>query len=233
MVTTVIPEGSFIMSNIGFWERNGEDEMTRGSFFLVIGAVLSLGMVATYIVANLTVDWRPSILVFLGVGLGLPLVGIFMSALSNNAFVSLVGFGLVVVPFGATLGPVLAITELAQPGIISEAAMLTAAVTAVMAISGLLFPDFYRSIGGALFGALTALVVVYLIALFVPALSEFGIIHYIAAGIFALYIGYDMHRAASIPATLDNAVDTCVHLYLDIINLFLSILQILGNSDDD
>lgn len=212
-------------------DRVGRDSMTRGAFYMVMGCILAWGFIATYIVSNLTSAWHPGIFEFLLVGLGIPLLGIFMGT-SSSAFISFIGFNLVVIPFGATLGPVLAMYEVAKPGIVGEAAMLTGAVTSVMALSGLLFPNFYRSIGGALFGALSSLVVILIISLFVPALMEFTIIHYIAAGIFALYIGYDMFRASEIPATLDNAVDVCISLYLDIINLFLWILRILGKSDD-
>ncbi|MEK7567033.1 MAG: Bax inhibitor-1 family protein [Patescibacteria group bacterium] len=194
-----------------------------------MGCILTWGFLATHIVSSMTANWKPGILMFLLVGLAIPLVGIFMS-LSDSALVSFVGFNLVVVPFGAILGPTLAAYELAQLGIVSQAAMLTGSVTGVMALSGLLFPDFYRSIGGALFGALSALLIVLVISMFVPALMGFTIIHYIAAGIFALYIGYDMHRASEIPATLDNAVDVCISLYLDIINLFLWILRISKNN---
>jgi len=59
-----------------------------------------------------------------------------------------------------------------------------------------------------------------------------GIIDYISAGIFSLYIGYDMHRAHSIPKTLDNAIDVSLSLYLDIINLFLNLLSILQSDSD-
>lgn len=220
------------MFKTSVYERSGTDTMTRGAFYLVMGCVLAWGFVATHIVSQMTANWKPGIVEYLVVGLGLPVLGIFMS-MSKSALVSFFGYNLVVIPFGATLGPVLAAYELAKPGIVGEAATLTAAVTAVMAVSGLAFPNFYRSIGGALFGALTALVVVLLISMFVPALANFTIIHYLAAGLFALYIGYDMHRASEIPATLDNAVDVCVSLYLDILNLFLWILRILGNRSSD
>ncbi len=212
------------------YERSGPDEMSRSAFYLVMGCVLAWGFTGTYIVSQMTAHWRPNLMEFLLVGLALPLVGIFMG-LSNSAFISFIGFNLVVIPFGAILGPSLAHYELAQPGLVGQAAVLTAAVTGVMAVSGLLFPDFYRSIGGALFGALSALLIVMIISLFVPALMGFTVIHYAAAGLFALYIGYDMHRASEIPATLDNAVDVCVSLYLDIINLFLWILRIMSNND--
>ncbi|MDP3963463.1 MAG: Bax inhibitor-1 family protein [bacterium] len=211
------------------YDRHGVGDLTRNTFYLVMGCVLAWGFTATHIVSQMTADWRPGTLMVLLVGLGLPILGILMSA-SESAFVSFLGFNLVVIPFGAILGPVLAAYELAQPGIVAEAAMLTAMVTGVMALSGLLFPDFYRSIGGALFSALVALLVVRIASLFIPALADFNAINYLAAGLFALYIGYDMWRASEIPATVDNAVDVAISLYLDIINLFMNILRILGHS---
>lgn len=214
------------------YERSGGDEMSRHAFYCVMGCVLTWGFTATYIVSTMTAAWRPGMLEFLLVGLGLPLLGIFMS-MSSSALISFFGFNLVAIPFGATLGPVLAAYEVAQPGVVGQAAMLTACVAGVMGASGMVFPNFYRSIGGALFGALLALVIVRVIGLFVPALAVFTVIDYFAAGLFALYIGYDMYRASSIPATLDNAVDVCVSLYLDIINLFLNILKIMGSSSDN
>ena len=76
-----------------------------------------------------------------------------------------------------------------------------------------------------------ALLLVLVASFFIPALMQFSIIHYLAAGLFALYIGYDMWRASEIPATLDNAVDVSISLYLDILNLFLWILPILAKKD--
>lgn len=207
------------------YERSGSDEMSRRAFYFVIGALLSWGFLATSIVAEMCVNWKPNTLTFLLVGLVIPIVGIFMSM--GGAFLSFVGYHLVLIPFGAILGPWLSHMTIAHPGVVHQAAFLTAAVTAVMGGTGVLFPNFYRGLGGALFGALTALVVVSIISLFVPALAHLGVIHWIAAGIFALYIGYDMFRASEVPATLDNAVDIAISLYLDIINLFLRISSIL------
>lgn len=217
------------MMKTDVYDRSGSDEMTRNAFYFVMGCVLSWGFVATYIVSEMTVNWQPGMFEFFLVGLGLPFLGIFMSV-SKSALISFLGFNLVVIPFGAILGPVLGHYEFAQPGVVAQAAMLTACVTGVMTLSGMLFPDFYRSIGGALFGALLALLVVMVASMFVPALMEFKVIHYAAAGLFALYIGYDMYRASEVPTTLDNAVDVCISLYLDVINLFLWILRIYANS---
>jgi FtsH-binding integral membrane protein len=212
------------------FERSGEDTMTRGAFYLAIGIVLAWGFAATYIVSSMTATWQPSIGMFLLVGLAIPILGILLST-SSEPLVSFAGFNLVVIPSAAILGPALQQYEVAHTGIVAECAMLTGAVACVMAMTGLLFPNFYRSIGGMLFGALLTLLVVLIISLFVPALANFGVIQWGAAVLFALYIGFDMWRASDIPATLDNAIDVSVSLYLDIINLFLWILRIRSNDD--
>ena len=206
--------------------------MSRNVFYLAMGAILSWGFVLTMLVAKSTADWHPGLGMLLLVGLGVPIIGICLSAFSSNALVSFAGFNMVVGGLSAILGPVLAMYALKQPGLIERAATFTGLVTAVMGISGMLFPNFYRHIGGVLFGALMALVVVSFARMFIPAIQGVGIIDYMSAVIFSLYIGYDMWRASEIPATLDNAVDVAVSLYLDIINLFLDLLRILGSSDD-
>ncbi len=214
------------------YDRSGSDEMSRNAFYFILGCALSWGFVATGIVASLTTEWQPNIWELLGWGLVLPIIGIFMSV-STSAFVSFIGFNLVVIPFGAILGPVLAKYNLMHPGIVADTASLTAAITGAMAVTGLLFPDFYKGIGGALFGALSCLLIVSILQIFIPALQHFTVIHYIGAGIFSLYIGYDMYRASTIPATADNAVDVAISLYLDIINLFLQLLEIFASASSD
>ncbi|MBQ4111892.1 MAG: Bax inhibitor-1 family protein, partial [Clostridia bacterium] len=47
--------------------------------------------------------------------------------------------------------------------------------------------------------------------------------------IFSLYIGYDWHVAQSYSKTVDNAIDSAIDLYLDLINLFIRILDLLDN----
>jgi FtsH-binding integral membrane protein len=42
------------------------------------------------------------------------------------------------------------------------------------------------------------------------------------------FIGYDYAKALEDDATVDAAIDRAVALYLDIINLFIRILEIMG-----
>ncbi len=212
------------------WSRSGSDTISRRAFYAVIGAVLTWGFVLTVLVSHATALWQPGIVMVFLVGLGIPIVGIVLSVTSDNPLVSFAGFNLVVGGLAAILGPVLAIYAIKAPGAIEEAATMTGFLTVVMGASGFLFPDFYRSIGGALLGALTAFVIVSIAGLFIPALHATHALDYIGVLLFSLYVGFDMWRASEMPATIDNAVDVSVALYLDIINLFLNLLSIF--SDD-
>ena len=52
----------------------------------------------------------------------------------------------------------------------------------------------------------------------------------ISALIFSCYIGYDWTRAQSGPKTVDAAIDSALSIYLDIVNLFLDLLRIVGDN---
>nr|MCR4832572.1 Bax inhibitor-1 family protein [Butyrivibrio sp.] len=80
--------------------------------------------------------------------------------------------------------------------------------------------------GGILFGCLIGLVIVELVLLILGVPQS--ILTWAGVGIFALYIGYDYWKAQQYPKTVDNAIDSALDIYLDIINLFLRILRILG-----
>jgi FtsH-binding integral membrane protein len=216
------------MLNSGVYERAGEDHMSRHLFYFAIGGLLTWGFVLTGIVSTLTADWQPTLGVFLIVGLAVPFVGILLN-ISRSAFASFIGYNLVVGGLAAILGPALTVMELARPGIVVETAVLTGAVTCIMGFTGTMFPRFYSWIGGMLFGALSGLLFVMVLGIFIPALAQMTAVHYIAAGIFALYVGFDMWRASEIPATMYNAMDVTTSLYLDILNLFLQLGSIIAD----
>lgn len=215
--------------NVNVWGQVGLDEISRKMFYAIIASTLVWGFILTYIISILTADMHHNLLTILLIGLGLPIIGIIISAKSKNPFVSFIGFNLVVIGISFILGPILNMYESQYSGIVSESALLTACITFIMGASGIIFPNFYSKIGGALFIALICLLIISSLGLFFESLRFEGL-SYIAATIFALYIGYDMWRASQIPATYDNAIDVCVSLYLDIINLFLRILEILAKN---
>ena len=106
---------------------------------------------------------------------------------------------------------------------------LTAAVTIIMTIAAVMFPNFFSKLGPTLFITLIALLVVEIIAIFTGMST--GWIDTICVVLFSLYIGYDYHVAQQYPKTLDNAIDSSIDIYLDVINLFIRILSILDKDD--
>lgn len=202
--------------------------MSEKTYYSSIAGLVGYGLLLTAFLAAYVAPPVPSTLFMILCGLVLPIVGIFVSQ-SDNIPLAFLGYNLIVAPMGLVLGPV---ANFYSPDIVFNTTILTAMITGLMLFAGLTFPNIFKSLGGVLFYSLLALVIIRIIAIFVPALNHFGILDYIAATIFSLYIGYDMYRASELGRTWNNIIGVAVSLYLDIINLFLSLLSILINDND-
>jgi FtsH-binding integral membrane protein len=215
----------------GVFDRNGSDKISAQTFYGALTLSLLWGLVLTSVVAfkAIQMGYQPTWAGVLVLGLAVPIIGIVISVKSDNAFVSFIGYNMIVIPFGIIIGP--AVNHY-SPDVIRNAFAITAAITFFMGFMGTCFPSIFKDMGTPLFLALGGLVIVRIAQIFIPELQSLGFIDYISAGIFTLYIGYDMYRANSVAKTLDNAVDISIELYLDIINLFISILQIFGKNND-
>ena len=154
-------------------------------------------------------------------------LGIFLAAKSQNPAVSFVGYNLVVLPIGIMLS--LVIPGL-PAGIIVKAMALTGMVTVTMALISLVRPQLFLGLGRTLVIALVVGLVAELVATFL-----FGyrgqLFDWFFVLLFSGYIGYDVAKSQAYPKTLDNAVDSALDIYLDIINLFIRLLSILSNRD--
>lgn len=207
--------------NTGVFERYGQDAISERLFRFILVAVLLWGFVGTMILSSLTASWKPGAYSIIFLGIILPILGIIL-ARRDNWFLSFIGYNMIVVPFGLILGPCL---NKYSPDVIKNTFMITAMITAVMGCAGIMFPRIFEKMGLSLFLALLCLLGVRILQMFMPALQGLVWVDYLAAGIFSLYIGYDMYRANEIPKTVDNAIDIAIDLYLDILNLFLAILS--------
>jgi FtsH-binding integral membrane protein len=225
-------ENEFQTVTTGVFDRDGYDTISAQSFYLIMAGVLFWGLFGTALLAYIAIKigfmttyipCKPWI-ILIGLGLVVPIIGIIIAIKSSNPFLSFLGYNLIVIPFGFLLGPVV---NQYQHDSVMHVFGVTAGITIFMGFMGTIFPNFFSKIGHALLLALFGLVLVMIAQLFIPQLN-LGIIDYIGAGIFTLYIGYDMYRANNMPKTPDNALDICVDLYLDIINLFLFLLRIMG-----
>ena len=194
---------------------------------LAIGAVLLWGFLVNWILVQaVDPEYLFSInkwLFILGY-FGSAFYGIHLFTKSDDPVKSFIGYNFVVVPFGLIVNMVVSqySTE-----IVLEAIQITGGVTLIMMILGAAYPAFFQKISGALTGALIAVIIVEMFQIFILGIHS-NWIDWAVAAIFCGYIGYDWGRANQIPKTLDNAVDSAAALYMDIINLFLRVLRILG-----
>ena len=202
-------------------------ELSPSLYNVAMGLVLCWGFgVNWWMVKNV-----PAALIT-GIDIRLFLLGYFASCFfriylfnkSQNPLVSFIGYNFVVVPFGFIINIVVGRYS---PTLVLEAVRVTAMVTVGMMAMGAMFPEFFKRIHFALTMSLLLMIVVELVQTFVFH-TQSGVTDWIVAAIFCGYVGYDWGRANNIPKTLDNAVDSAAALYMDIINLFLRILRILG-----
>ena len=154
-------------------------------------------------------------------------LGIVLAAKSQNPAVSFVGYNLVVLPIGIMLS--LVIPGL-PAGIVVKAMALTGMVTVTMALISLVRPQLFLGLGRTLVIALVVGLVAELVATFL-----FGyrgqLFDWFFVLLFSGYIGYDVAKSQAYPKTLDNAVDSALDIYLDVINLFIRLLSILSHRD--
>ena len=156
--------------------------------------------------------------------------GILIAAKSRNPLVSFLGYNLVVVPFGL----IISVLVLAYGGIGSEvvsyAFLYTLLISVGMMACVMITPGFFSRLGGALTGVLIGLVICEAVLLLLGVKQN--VTDWLVAGLFSLYIGYDIYRSQQFPKTLDNAVDSALDIYMDIANLFIRILSIMGKRRD-
>ncbi len=201
--------------------------ISRNVYNLLIGLVLCWGFLVNWVmVKNIPYESIASInplLLLIGYFASC-FFGIFLFTKSEAPLVSFIGYNFVVVPFGLIINLVV---HHYDPSLVLDAMRVTGLVTFGMMILGSMFPLFFEKIAGALTIALLVVIIVELVEVFILKIHH-GIIDWIVVVIFCGYIGYDWGRANRIPKTVDNAVDSAASLYMDIINLFLRILRIMG-----
>lgn len=152
--------------------------------------------------------------------------GIFIAKKSKNAFVSFIGYNLVVVPLGLMISMLVAIYGGMSSLVVIQAFFYTMMITAVMVILSMIFPAFFSKLGGFLFASVIGLVLCELVLMLFGIPQMFTA--WIAAIIFSLYIGYDFYRSQQFAKTVDNAVDCALDIYVDMANLFIRLVQIFG-----
>lgn len=188
---------------------------------LVLNAILCRGSIANFFLAKVN-----PIIFFIGYFV-CAIAGVLISQKSTNPLISFVGYNLICLPVGVVVSEAVYLGGY-DPSVVWHAIITTAGVTVIMVAAGILFPQFFAQIGSILFFGLMGVIIGFAISFFIPGVNMAVTI--ISAGLFSLYIGYDVYRSQQFPRTVDNAVDCAIDIYLDIINLFLDLLRIFGRS---
>ena len=204
-----------------------DPEISPSQYNVVLGLTVLWGFLVNYAMVRYidpalvrSIDFR----LFLIGYFVLCFLGIYIFKKSTNPLVSFFGYNLVVIPFGFVLNIIISQYD---PTLVLDAIQVTGVVTLAMLVLGTLYPAFFASI----IRPITIILIITIIVELVLVLffhRSLEIIDWIVAIVFCGYIGYDWGRANRIPKTVDNAVDSAASIYMDIINLFVRILRIMG-----
>lgn len=207
-------------------------ELSRPVFNLILGLTIGYGFLMNFIItfffSGFIIENIPLVATLIGYFV-MAFIGIFIMKKSENPAFSFLGYNMLVVPIGVMLAYVL-------PGYALSTILITCFITTIctgcMMLAAMIFPDFFLKLGGPLFFSLLVCIIIELILLLCGV--NLGIMDWIVALIFCGYIGFDWAKINMYEIyTVDMAVDGAGELYLDIINLFLRILSILGGKDND
>lgn len=128
---------------------------------------------------------------------------------------------------GFTLAPTLAMYIAANMGyVIGEAFLLTAVAFGGLTIFAMNTKRNFTTMGKMLFISLIILIVASLINIFLHLPLLQLVIASVGSIVFSFFILYDTQNL--IRGNIDNEVEAAVALYLDFLNLFISLLEILG-----
>ena len=204
------------------------DSISIKSYNLILGCMLLYGFVMNAIMVLIARNFMTGLIEsiswigFLIAYIVCAIVGSIIAVRSHNPIWSFIGYNLIAVPIGALLTLCLPSYNSAN---ILLAIILAGAVTLIMIALSVIFPNFFSKLGPTLFFSLLIGLLVEIVAAFLGYRGD--LFNYLFIVLFSLYIGYDWHKAQSYPKTVDNAIDSAIDLYLDIINLFIRILDLL------
>ncbi|GHS47230.1 hypothetical protein VN1165_11840 [Helicobacter pylori] len=132
---------------------------------------------------------------------------------------------------GVTLVPLLGmVIAKAGLGAIWQALGMTTIVFGLMSVYALKTKNDLANMGKMLFIALIVVLVCSLINLFLGSPMFQVVIAGASVILFSLYIAYDTQNI--VKGMYDSPIDAAVSLYLDFLNVFISILQIIGIFSD-
>lgn len=219
--------------NNGGYTYHAEDTglLDARTYNLAMTACLFWGFLVNFVICRFFTDffYNMNPFVFLIGYFVCAFAGIRIVKKADKALPAFLGYNLLALPIGGVLSVFLVGYSTT---VVQYAFLATALVTLIMGVMSYIYPQAFLSMGKALGISLIAVIIVELIMTLIFR-SSITVIDYVVALIFSLYIGYDLARSQRKAFTYVNAIDCAAELYLDIINLFMRIVSIMGRSSRD
>lgn len=150
----------------------------------------------------------------------------WQSAKQKNPTLALIGYALISITLGVLTAWTLQYYDI---GTITAAFIGTVVIAVSFGALGYIFPSFFEKIHTILVVCLLAMIIVEIV-LMVAGVSQ-GVTDWIVLAIFCGFIGYDFYQAMHVEHTKINAILYATNIYLDLVNVFVRLLSILGNRD--
>lgn len=218
-LTAVISEGQLISTRV---------------YNCIMAAVVLWGVLVNYLLCRFVGDvfrFGISPVVFYIGYFACLIAGVIIAGKSQKPLISFLGYNLVVLPLGILIASVVSQYGGVNSKVVADAFLYLLLISAGVTCAAIAFPQLFAKLGGALLAVLIGLIVCEVVLLLLGVRQT--VTHWIAAGLFSLYLGFDIYRSQQFPKTVDNAVDCALDIYLDIVNLFIRLLSILGSSKKD
>lgn len=160
------------------------------------------------------------------------IIGMLMTFKSNSPVLSFIGYNLVVIPFGLVISTLVeSYIKGGQANVVTQAFLYTLLIAVAMLATVIVFPRAFEKIGPALGIALISVLLIGGIMMLFRRQQPIWM-SYAAAGLFSLYLGYDIYRSQQYPKTVKNAIASALDIYMDLANIFIRLLEILGKNDN-
>jgi FtsH-binding integral membrane protein len=122
-----------------------------------------------------------------------------------------------------------------DPQTVLNAALLTLALVIALTVYAFNTKTDFTMMGGILYIFLVTLIMVSILGFFFPSKLLRTIISGCGVILFSFYLIYDTQVIlgnGSLALTIDDYIFAALNLYLDVVNLFLYILSLLGDSSN-
>ena len=120
-----------------------------------------------------------------------------------------------------------------DPKTILIATFLTATIVVALTIYAFTTRTDFTMMGGLLFTVLSALIMMSFLCIFFPSKIFRTIISAFSVVLFSIYLIYDTQLIlgkGELQLTVDDYIFAAMNLYLDILNIFLELLRLLGDN---